>query len=86
MRVQRVIEVRDGLIRQWADDLPDGQSFGNDDKSQWSAWDVAFNWLLARGVRVVGVLGWAGPIDEDRRVLLVIESDETPKIPPFAVQ
>lgn len=78
MKIQRVLEIHDSQLRAWVDELSEGelQVLELDPMSRWSAWDVYLNWLLSHGWRMVGVLGWIGPVDEDRKVLIVVEADE----------
>lgn len=87
MKQLRVVEVRDSQLCAWADglDLEEKITLGLEKYWQrWGAWTMAMNWLARHKIRIAGVLGWIGPLEEDRRVLLVIESDETPPVPPFA--
>jgi hypothetical protein len=85
MKMQRVIEIWDSKIRSWADELSEGELsvLEIDPASRWSAWDMYLNWLLSIGWHMVGVLG-VGPLDEDRKVLIVVEGEDTaadPAIP-----
>lgn len=87
MKTLRVVEVRDSQLRGWAKALPLDEAIPLNPEAyndRWSAWTMAMNWLARNGIRLVGVLGSIGPLDEDRKALLVIESDQMPPKPPFA--
>jgi hypothetical protein len=80
MTSQQVLEVHDSALRKWADDLTEGERkvLAPNPMSRWAAWDIYLNWLRTFGWKMVGVLGYVGPIDKDRKVLIVVEGDGDP--------
>lgn len=85
MNVLRVVEVHDSRLKRWAAELSEAEvrMLCPDRDSRWAAWDIYLNWLKLMGWTMKGVLGWFGPLDDDRKVLIVIEGESStdPAIP-----